>query len=161
LIDELTSRVPAKSALGCVQPLATPLEVDPPLDGVVVVAPEVVVADVVDDAVVEADVVDAAELDADVDDDVDAGGEAADDDFFELPPQPAASATTATAGTSAPSARLRRGPLSTPIRSPPQLPTVLVLAPAFVAGSANPTQRVGRRGKMRLLAGPRDLAARR
>jgi RNA polymerase sigma-70 factor (sigma-E family) len=119
--------VPSSVPLGCVQPLATPLELaPPPPDGDVVVPPEVVVADVVAAEVEVADVVDAAVDDAavdaadELDADVDAGGDAADDDFLELPPQPAISTTITNTGTSAPSARISRGQPTTPMRSPPQ-----------------------------------------
>jgi hypothetical protein len=56
LIDELTSRVPARLALGCDQLAATPFEVEPAPDGEVD-APVEAPADALDgvDAVVEAD----------------------------------------------------------------------------------------------------------
>jgi AcrR family transcriptional regulator len=103
LIDDCTSRVPARLPFGCVHAAAA-ADVELPLDGVVVVAPDVVVAldvAVLDVAVAVLDDVGAgaADDDADVEDD--------DDDFFELLPQPASSATTAITVTSAPSTRLR------------------------------------------------------
>ena len=96
LIDDFTSRVPARLPLGCVQPDATPLGVEAPPDGEVEVPVDVPVdapVDVLDD------------VGAGEDDDV---ADVEDDDFFELPPQPASSATTATTKTSAPSIWLRR-----------------------------------------------------
>jgi hypothetical protein len=83
LIDDWTSRVPARSALYCDQ-LVAAADVVPLLDGVVVVACVCVALDVLDD--VDEDVVAAAdEL-----------------DFLELPPHPASSPTAATRATSTP-----------------------------------------------------------
>jgi hypothetical protein len=90
LIEDCTSRVPASSPLGCVHPAAA-ADVELPLDGVVVVPPDVVVAlDVPVDVLDDVTALDAVELD-----------DKDDDDFVELPPQPASSAITATTTTGA------------------------------------------------------------
>jgi hypothetical protein len=94
LIDDLTSRVPARLPLYWVHAAATGEVVVEPLDGEVVIPVEVAVpVDVLDD---EADDDVAGAADDDDDDDVD------EDDFFELPPHPASSTKAATTGTSTP-----------------------------------------------------------